>query len=212
MSDSSSSAADLDVISSFKKLVKNDVAVPVAAMNALVLLIKKSRSQTWMELERELSHAIGSLKSCQLEDLGGRTNISLCSGCDLFMKYVTRSFNLEYMEFSSCKDELLRRGQMFAGMSLSSRVHIAEIGHSFVEDGSTVLVHGSSRVVTSLLLKAAESKQFNVIITEGRPNEFSTELARQCLDAGIPTYIGFSVPSHASSNHSSPYLQVFQRP
>lgn len=50
-----------------------------------------------MELEHELSKAIGSLKSCGLEDLGGRTNISLGSGCDLFMKYVTRAFKMEYM-------------------------------------------------------------------------------------------------------------------
>jgi translation initiation factor eIF-2B subunit alpha len=158
-------------------------------MNALVSLIKKSKSTTWMELERELSLAIATLKSCRLEDLGGRTNISLCSGCDLFMKYVTRSFNLEYMEFSFCKDELLRRGQMFAGMSLSSRVHIAEIGHSFVQDGYTVLVHGSSRVVTALLLKAAETKQFNVMMTEGRPNDNSANVAHQLSEAGIPTSI-----------------------
>ena len=50
-----------------------------------------------MELEHELSKAISSLKSCGLEDLGGRTNISLGSGCDLFMKYVTRAFKMEYM-------------------------------------------------------------------------------------------------------------------
>jgi translation initiation factor eIF-2B subunit alpha len=164
-------SAEDETIASFKALVANDVAFPVAAMNALVLLIKRSKSQTWMELERELSDAINRLKSCKLEDLGGRTNISLCSGCDLFMKYVTRAFNLEYVEFASCKEELLRRGQMFAGLSLSSRAHIAELGHSFVEDGCTVLVHGSSRVVTALLLKASETKQFKVMITEGRPNE-----------------------------------------
>ena len=50
-----------------------------------------------MELEHELSKAICSLKSCGLDDLGGRTNISLGSGCDLFMKYVTRAFKMEYM-------------------------------------------------------------------------------------------------------------------
>ena len=61
-----------------------------------VHLIEKSKSSTWMELEHELSKAINSLKSCGLEDLGGRTNISLGSGCDLFMKFVTRAFKLEF--------------------------------------------------------------------------------------------------------------------
>mmetsp|Transcript_35873 Transcript_35873/g.33973 ORF Transcript_35873/g.33973 Transcript_35873/m.33973 type:complete len:346 (-) Transcript_35873:87-1124(-) len=183
----SATVADGEIISSFRKFVETDVAVPVAAMNSLVLLIEKSRSSTWMELEQELSGAINSLKCCGLEDLGGRTNISLGSGCDLFMKYVTRAFNLEYMEFSSCKAELLRRGQMFANMSQSSRLHIAEIGHSFVQDGSTVLVHGNSRVVAALLLKAAESKQFNVMITEGRPLAETVDLIKVFREAGIPT-------------------------
>ena len=120
------SAAAEDIVSSFKKILETDVAVPVAAMNSLVyyivvwlpyqifvrvdasnswtstnllqvLLIKKSNSTTWMELEHELSRAINSLKDCGLEDLGGRTNISLGSGCDLFMKYVTKAFKMEYM-------------------------------------------------------------------------------------------------------------------
>jgi len=46
-----------------------------------------------MQLEQELRSSIAVLKKCN--DLGGRTNISLGSGCDLFMKYVTRAFSLE---------------------------------------------------------------------------------------------------------------------
>jgi translation initiation factor 2B subunit (eIF-2B alpha/beta/delta family) len=38
-----------------------------------------------------------------------------------------------------------------------------------LQDNSTVLIHGNSRVVSALILKAAESKQFNVIVTEGKP-------------------------------------------
>lgn len=58
----------------------------------------------------------------------------------------------------------------YVGKSEASRSRIAEIGHSFVQDGCTVLTHGSSRVVMALLLKAAESKQFKIIVTEGGPN------------------------------------------
>jgi translation initiation factor 2B subunit (eIF-2B alpha/beta/delta family) len=63
---------------------------------------------------------------------------------------------------------LLRRGQQFANMSLSARMQIAELGHSFIQEGNTVLVHGASRVVTTLILRAAKSLHFNIIITEGR--------------------------------------------
>lgn len=122
-----------------------------------------------MQLEQELRFTIEILKSCSQDDLGGRSNISLGSGCDIFMKYVTRSFNLEHMDFDSCRLELLSRGERFATMSLSSRAQIAEIGHSFIQDDCTVLIHGSSRVVNSLVMKAAESKKFNIIVTEGRP-------------------------------------------
>lgn len=55
-------------------------------------------------------------------------------------------------------------------MSLSSRAYIAELGHSFIQENSTVLVHGSSRVVQSLILRAAQLAQFSVIVTEARPS------------------------------------------
>ena len=64
----------------------------------------------------------------------------------------------------------MRRGEKFADMSMSARTRIAELGHSFIQDDCTLLVHGVSRVVTGLILKAAESKHFNVIVTESRPD------------------------------------------
>jgi translation initiation factor eIF-2B subunit alpha len=156
-------------------------------MNALVLSIKMSGATTWMELEDELRSAIVALKRCKHEDLGGRTNLSLGSGCDLFMKYVTRSFNLESMQFDECKAELLRRGEKFADMSMHARSYIAKIGHSFISEDQTVLVHGGSRVVSALIMKAAQTKQFNVIVTEGRPGKDGMEAARRFMKAGVPT-------------------------
>lgn len=73
-------------------------------------------------------------------------------------------------EFRVCKEELVRRGEHLALMSINSRHTIAEYGNSFVRDGCTVLVHGRSRVVASLLLKAALTKQYNIVLTECRPN------------------------------------------
>lgn len=56
-----------------------------------------------MELEGELRRAIQSLKiHYSDQDLGGKTSISLGSGCDLFMKYVTRTFTLEDMARNYC--------------------------------------------------------------------------------------------------------------
>lgn len=56
-------------------------------------------------------------------------------------------------------------------MSLSARNQIAEVGHSFIQEGNTVLIHGQSRVVTALILKAAEIVDFNLIVTEAKPGK-----------------------------------------
>lgn len=83
----------MEIIQYFQSALQENVALPVAAMLALVSLIKNSTATTWMELEKELRSGIAMLHN--LSDLGGRTKISLGSGCDLFMKYVTRAFLLE---------------------------------------------------------------------------------------------------------------------
>ena len=159
-----------DIIKEFRALInEKNLALPVCAMNVLVSVIRKSTSGTWMQLEHELRSAIKSLKGYSQDGLGGKTNISILSGCDLFMKYLTNSF-LEFDDFGECKAELLSRGEKFAGVSHSSRHKIAELGHSFVQDNCTVLIHGNSRVVTALMLQASKSKQFNIVVTEGRPN------------------------------------------
>ena len=161
-------------VKEFCDLVAQNVAVPVAAMNCLVSVIRRSKSGTWMQLERELSAEIKGLKSHASTDVLSRSSCytvnSVVSGCELFMKYVTRSFS-ELDDFDCTKAELLSRAETYAGMSLSSRQKISEIGHSFVQDGCTVLVHGNSRVVSTLLLNAAaQSKKFRVVVTDGRPD------------------------------------------
>ena len=166
--------AQRDVLAEFTDLVcKQNVAVPVAAMHALVMTIADSEAQTWMELKMELDTTIARLQRCGHHNLGGRTNLSLKSGCALFMQHVMRAFDvmMESKDFPACRAELARRGNNFTGYSRASRANIAEIGHSFVQDNSTVLVHGNSRVVSELLLKAAESKKFRIIMTESRPND-----------------------------------------
>ena len=90
-----------EVMSTFRRSIQDDVAIPVAAMNTLVNVIVKSKATTWMGLEEDLRAAIAVLRSCSLQDLGGRSNISVGPGCDIFMKYVSRAFSLEAMVSTS---------------------------------------------------------------------------------------------------------------
>lgn len=49
------------------------------------------------------------------------------------------------------------------------------------------MTHGYSRVVLALLkLAASEGKDFNVICTEGRPDNTGAEMAKELVPAGIP--------------------------
>lgn len=50
-----------------------------------------------------------------------KTSISLTAGCDLFMRYVTRTSALEYEDFNSAKSRLLERAEKFG--EISYKVH-----------------------------------------------------------------------------------------
>jgi len=73
--------------------------------------------------------------------LNGRSVIPLQSGCQLFLRYITR-VNLDNPNFDDCIAGILERGKRFAELSLSARDKIADCGANFIQDGSVVLTHG----------------------------------------------------------------------
>jgi translation initiation factor eIF-2B subunit alpha len=95
-----------------------------------------------------------------------RNSISLSAGCDLFLRFVTRN-SQDVAEFEAWKATLIVRGQSFVEKADACRYKIAELGVPFIKDGSTILIHAHSRVVSLLLQKAAENhKRFKVFVTE----------------------------------------------
>mmetsp|Transcript_15098 Transcript_15098/g.21514 ORF Transcript_15098/g.21514 Transcript_15098/m.21514 type:complete len:107 (+) Transcript_15098:2-322(+) len=101
-----------------------------------------------MGLQMELQDASKFMMTHASERiLGGRSIIALASGCELFLKYVTRAF-LELPDFNQCRAQVLERGEQFASVSLAAWEQIADLGHAFIQDGMVVLTHGSSRVVS----------------------------------------------------------------
>ena len=167
------------------------LAIPVAAIQVLLGVIKRSSSATMHGIDEELRSARDRLLlfcESQPECLRGRTVISVTSGSELFLRHVTRTF-LETPDFAECKRMLGERGAHFAKQSEASRARIAELGHAFVRDGAVVLVHGLSRVVTSLLAKAAETKHFTVFVTEARPTSTGFDYASDLAALGVPTTV-----------------------
>lgn len=158
----------------------SDLAVAVAAIQALTTVIRTSPATTMMGLERDLKQAAAELQRMN------PTAISLKAGCELFLCYTTRTSALESDSFDEIKKKLIERGRYFAETSKRARATIAEQGERFIRPGFTVLCHGHSRVVLSVLRKAAASgRQFHVIVTEGRPDETGLTMARALEDLKI---------------------------
>jgi translation initiation factor eIF-2B subunit alpha len=179
------------------------MATPVAAIKALLGVVERSNATTMMELQDELKQA----REIVMQDFlkrqqetrqhsstgrtgGARNMIALASGCDLFLKYATRTF-LEHGDFAASRNQVLERGQRFAGISLAARDRIAHVAADFIQEGQTVLTHGWSRVVASILVKAAETKNFDIILLEGRPDAAGAKAARAYAshESKIPTTV-----------------------
>ncbi|XP_073304079.1 uncharacterized protein [Primulina huaijiensis] len=158
-----------------------DLAEAVAAIRALSSVIRSSQATTMMELEIELKRASDLLKSWDI------TSISLTAGCDLFMRYVTRTSALEYEDFGSAKSRLIERAEKFGEISYKARKIIAMLCQDFIFDGCTILVHGFSRVVLEVLRTAAQNKKlFRVFCTEGRPDRNGLRLSNELTKLNLP--------------------------
>uniref|UniRef100_A0A5B6ZH81 Translation initiation factor eIF2B subunit alpha n=1 Tax=Davidia involucrata TaxID=16924 RepID=A0A5B6ZH81_DAVIN len=181
-SKSDDSGKPFSVIDEFNNWRKQpDLAEAVAAIRALASVIRSSEATTMMELEIELKKASDSLKSWDT------TSISLTAGCDLFMRYVTRTSALEYEDFNSAKSRLIERAEKFGEISYKARKIIAMLSQDFIFDGCTILVHGFSRVVFEVLKMAAQNRKlFRVFCTEGRPDRTGLRLSNELAKLDVP--------------------------
>lgn len=174
---------------------KSTTAMPVAAIKALLGVVERSQATTMMGMQNELKEAsecmIQAASSGLLSSSTTRSHsIAVSSGCELFMKYVTRTFLEELPEFEECRQAVLERGERFAGISLAARDRISDLAADFIQEGQTVLTHGWSRVVASILLQASQTKHFDIVILEGRPDAAGARAAQfYSQQAQIPTKV-----------------------
>ena len=199
---------------------KSATAIPVAAIKALLGVVQRSQAETMMGLQDELKQAAdillnysggsgssagGSQSGCVITKKQ-RSNIALQSGCELFLKYVTRTF-LELPDFEACRQLVLERGERFQMISLAARDRIAVQASDFVPHNATILTHGWSRVVAAILLQASSSsssssshggpyrkqqppKHFQLIILEGRPDASGAKAAQSyARETNIPVRV-----------------------
>lgn len=131
--------------------------MPIAAIEALVLLLTHSPSSTISEtldlLETSTSYLKRSIPN----------PIALSAGTDLFQRYLITTLQRPGQlgpagDFNAIRAHLLSNGRLFIKRAKESRDKIASFGRGFVRDGSTVLTNGGSRVVGALLQKAADER------------------------------------------------------
>lgn len=166
---------------------KSATAVPVAAIKTLLGVVQRSKAETMMGLQNELQKAADTMLKnyhwiqSAASSSSSSHSIALQSGIELFLKYITRTF-LEAPNFEECRQSVLERGERFQMMSLAARDRIAVTASEFILPNSTVLTTGWSRVVAAILLEAAKTKHFAVVILEGRPDAAGARAA-QCYAA-----------------------------
>ncbi|CAB1111616.1 unnamed protein product [Ectocarpus sp. CCAP 1310/34] len=176
----------------FARQLSPETALPVAAIKTLIGVIRRSTNTTIRGMEAELKDAIQLMEDKMETPDNSRSTISLTSGCQLFLRHVSRfvaeSVGEEGFD-ESCKQQLLHRGERFAEVSETSREQIARLGHNFVRDGTVVLTHGYSRCALHLLLMAAETKHFSVLVAEGRPDGAGFKAAAALSKVGVPVTV-----------------------
>lgn len=138
--------------------------MPVAAIEALVLLLTASPSTTISETLDLLATASAQLRRSIPNP------ISLSAGTDLFQRYLVTTLQRPGHlgpagDFNLLRQHLLSNSRLFVKRAKAARDKIASFGREFVSDGTTVLTNGGSRVVSALLQRAAneqKGKQSNI--------------------------------------------------
>jgi hypothetical protein len=141
--------------------------------------LTRNSAETMMGLQIELEAATRVLETVH-------TSLSLKSGAELFLRYVTRAY-LDIPDFTQCKSKLIERGEQLRTKTTSSRKQIAFLAEPFIRDGMVLLVHGFSRVVCSVLIAAAaKEKRFTVFVTESRPEPNGQRTVETLLKHNLP--------------------------
>ncbi|KAI1639883.1 translation initiation factor-like protein eif-2b subunit alpha [Biscogniauxia mediterranea] len=187
-----------DIVKTYHRLLADDpdLTMPVAAIEALIEALGASSASTVFE-----TMDLVKAQSERLRD-SVRNPIALSHGTDLFQQYLVLSLKQpgpggkeasSHENFEVVRQHLLRNGRLFAARAKDARQKIAEVGRRYIHDHYVIMTHGGSRVVETLLSKAAESipgdprRRFKVIHVMDEARRGPSEKVVAALRArGIP--------------------------
>lgn len=176
-----------DVVAAYRRLLSEDedLTMPVAAIEALILALANTPASTVSETLDLVSKLTAQLKR------GIPNSISLSAGTDLFQQYLISNLQRPSArgDFDQMRTHLVQNGKLFVERAKAARETIAGFGRHFIRDGNVVLTNGGSRVVGSLLRSAAESSnnrgtiRFKVIYVMSPNNSAEEDESRQNVAA-----------------------------
>lgn len=102
------------------------------------------------------------------------------------MAYVLRKM----MEHMDLPDDIFREAlkhdlEKFGQHMDEIKERIGEIGSKLIEDGYTIITHCHSSTLMEVFRRAAQEKDFTVVVTETRPRYQGKLTARDLLEAGV---------------------------
>jgi len=173
--------ADGELLKDFQRALADKVtAVPIAACCALHGVVMRTKAATVLELQKELTAAASRLKEAV-------SDITVVTGSDVYLRLVSKIvMRTDTGNFQECLKALRKHGSHFKTASEQSRLKIAKLGNRFIQEDTTVLVHGYSRSVMTLLLHASKKKHFEVFVLEGRPGGDGFRFCKELSAAGVP--------------------------
>ena len=150
------------IVATYKSLLASDpdLTMPVAAIEALVLLLSQlPPTLSTISETLDVIHTSTALLRRSVPN-----PISLSAGTDLFQRYLITTFqrgsnlNGSGSDFKAIRQHLLSNSRLFVKRAKEARYTIASYGRRFVREGSVVLTNGGSRVVGAVLEAAAAAQ------------------------------------------------------
>ncbi|KAI0971376.1 translation initiation factor eIF-2B alpha subunit [Xylaria arbuscula] len=189
-----------DIVTTYHRLLADDpeLTMPVATIEALIEALGVSSATTVFETMKLVEAQSDQLQKSPLV----ANPMAVRHGSDFFKQYLVRELRQlpssasgsrsEDQQFETIRQHLLRNARLFATRAKDAREKIAAEGRYLVPDKSTILTHGGSRVVSTLLTRAGERvngkprRRFKVIyaIAESRRAE-SEKAVADLRDKGI---------------------------
>lgn len=172
---------------------------PIAAIESLLALLTASPATTVSETLDLLQAA-----SATLHD-NIPNPIALSAGTDLFQRYLVTTLQRPGAlgpggDFGLLRQHLLSNSRLFVQRAKEARLKIAVYASPFITPEATLVTYGPSRVVTTLLQKAADSgKFFSVIAITPSTPALQTQMKDQASalrSKQIPTSL---IPAHSTA-------------